>query len=80
MYNTIQITKDEDRLILKLKKTLGFKSKKAVVMEGLRKLLQEQERDVRHERLRKASLAVRDESMQVNAEFAAAYKVLGNDA
>lgn len=70
MLNSIQITKQEDQLITKLKKALGLPSKKAVLRRALETLVQEYEATKKAERLRDASLRVRKESLKINRDFA----------
>lgn len=53
-----------------LKKRLGFKSKKAVVMEGLEALTKLYQDRKRRGRLANASLAVRRQSLSVNQTWA----------
>ena len=67
---TIQVTSEEDREIALLRDKLGFSSKKAVVLEGLRalrRILQDQQR---RRRLQAASRLVRQESRKINQEWA----------
>ena len=70
MLTTIQITKEEDALITKLKKWLGVSSKKAAVMAGVQALMAKRVEEEKHERLRKASRAVRKSSLKANHEWA----------
>lgn len=67
---TIQITQEEDREISQLKKKLGFKTKKAVVLEGLKSLAENLQNKQRRIRLQQTSLRVRDSSSTTNKEWA----------
>lgn len=67
---TIQMNPEEDRKITRLKKTLHFPTKKAVVMAGVQKLEDTLSEESRRRRLREASLRVRKESIGVNLEWA----------
>ncbi|MBI4411540.1 MAG: hypothetical protein HY541_03555 [Deltaproteobacteria bacterium] len=67
---TIQVTREEDRAVTRLKNKLGLSSKKAVFLEGLRALSEIVEDRQRRVRLRAASLAVRADSKKVNKEWA----------
>lgn len=67
---TIQVTKEEDRAITRLKNKLALPSKKAVVLEGIRALSDIVEDRQRRRRLQVASLAVRLESKRINKEWA----------
>lgn len=69
MLNTIQINKDEEKLILKLKKDLGLPTKKAVVIQALELLLQEQKARERKERIKAAVALCREESLRINEEM-----------
>lgn len=69
MLTTIQISKEEDLFIARLKKVLDLPSKKAVVMAGIKKLWFEHQNKVKADRLKKASLAVQAESLDINQEF-----------
>lgn len=69
MLTTIQISKQEDRLITRLKNLLNFSSKKAVVMAGIQNLLDEYEKKLKAEKLKKMALKVQKESARVNREF-----------
>ena len=69
MLTTIQISKEEDKLITKLKKMFALPSKKAVIMAGVHQLLREHESRLKNERLQKAVLAVRDESQAIVEEM-----------
>lgn len=66
---TIQITADENRQIDHLKKSFGFRNKKAVVLEGLKALARIQEDLKRRERLSRASLLVRSHSIKANQSW-----------
>ena len=69
MLNTIQINKDEEKLIIKLKKDLGLPTKKAVVLQGLELLLKEQKERDRRERIKVAVALCREESLRINEEM-----------
>lgn len=71
MLNTVQISREEDRIITQIKNKLGFSSKKAVIMAGLNSLLMEYEKQKRVKMLQKASLLVRKESQKINSEMMA---------
>lgn len=67
---TIQLSPDEDSVLVMLKNKLQLSNKKAVVMEGLRalqKLLEEKERTTR---LQRASRLVGKSSLTHNREWA----------
>ncbi len=67
---TIQLSPDEDSLLVRIKQKLRLANKKAVVLEGIR-LLDEQVRGrERASRLARASGLVRAESRSVNREWA----------
>ena len=67
---TIQISSEEDREIARLKEVLGFASKKAVILEGLRALNERLQELKRRHQLQKASQLVRQESSLLNKEWA----------
>jgi hypothetical protein len=67
---TIQLTSEEDQEIARLKKAMKLNSKKAVVIEGLHALRKLIEAQKRRDRIQKAVLAVREESLAVNREWA----------
>lgn len=67
---TIQITKEEDQKIIDLKKILGLASKKAVVLEGLNSLNRHVAALKRQRRIRKAVRLVREQSQEINQEWA----------
>lgn len=71
MLNTVQISREEDRMITQIRNKLGFSSKKAVIMAGLKSLLMEYEKQKRVKMLKKASLLVRKESQKINSEMMA---------
>ncbi|MDO8519252.1 MAG: hypothetical protein Q7T11_03710 [Deltaproteobacteria bacterium] len=66
---TIQISPEEDREIIRLKKALHFPTKKAVVMAGIQKLEAALREDKRRRRLQEASRLVREESLRANLEW-----------
>ena len=67
---TIQISREEDNEIIRLKKALHFSTKKAVVMAGIQKLGAVLRENKRRRRLQEASVRVREESLRVNREWA----------
>lgn len=58
-------------MITQIRNKLGFSSKKAVIMAGLKSLLMEYEKQKRVKMLKKASLLVRKESQKINSEMMA---------
>lgn len=56
-------------MITQIRDKLGFSSKKAVIMAGLKSLLMEYEKQKRVKMLQKASLLVRKESQKINSEM-----------
>ena len=66
---TIQISAEEDREIISLKRRLKLASKKAVVLEGLKNLRQTIVDRQRRERLQTASRLVRKDSLRTNREW-----------
>lgn len=67
---TIQISTEEDREIMHLKKELGLATKKAVIMEGVHSLAERVEEWKRKRRLQKASQLTRRESIEENRLWA----------
>jgi hypothetical protein len=74
---TIQITKEEDHVISRLKKLFDMPSKKAVIMAGIKELLRQHQDRLRHDRLRRAVKAVQDESQTVLEEMSHLATALG---
>lgn len=69
MLTTIQINKEEDKIITRLKKLFDMPSKKAVIMAGIQELLRQHQTRQRRLRLQKAVRAVGSESQQVLDEI-----------
>lgn len=69
MLTTIQINKEEDQIITRLKKLFDMPSKKAVIMAGIQELLRQYQARQRRQRLQKAARAIGTESQQVLHEI-----------
>ncbi|HCU23744.1 MAG TPA: hypothetical protein DF383_01905 [Deltaproteobacteria bacterium] len=74
--HTIHINSEEERQIHCLKKALGFSSKKAVIMAGIRELQKKLHEISRRKRLQIASKRIRKESQKSNQEWASLSTVL----
>lgn len=69
MLTTIQITKEEDHVITRLKKLFDMPSKKAVIMAGIKELMRQHQARQRQDRLRRAVKAVKGESEAILEEM-----------